>query len=150
MTTLTNNVKETTTKSVTEDLQGLQSLMTNNKIKTFNNVSSGRGGYISVVKSTKGTRLTINKKVNERLGYPKELFIGFDNEYLVIFNADGLDGGNIKLDKNEEDKLNIYNTNLVNLIIDEFNLDYTDRTSRSFSDGHFKDQGRPVLYVKMV
>lgn len=147
-----NNAEVTVTEQVQgkEGLQGLQSIMANNKIKSFNNVSSGRGSYISIVKSTNGKRLTISKKVNERLGYPKELFIGFDNDCLVIFNADGLDGGNIKLDKNEEDKLNIYNTNLVNLIIDEFNIDYTDKTSRSFSDGHFKDQGRPVLYVKMV
>lgn len=153
MTTNTkNNVEVKATEQVQgkENLQVLQSIMTNNKIKTFHNASSGRGGFISVVKSPNGTRLTISKKVNKELGYPKELFIGFDNEYLVIFNADGLDGGNIRLDKNEKDILKIYNTNLVNVIIDEFNLDYTDRTSRSFPDGHFKDQGRPVLYVKMV
>lgn len=153
MTTNTkNNVEVTATEQVQgkENLQALQSIMANNKIKSFNNVSSGRGSYISIVKATNGTNLTISKKVNKELGYPKELFIGFDNEYLVIFNADGLDGANVKLDKNNKDKLNIYNTSLVNLIINEFNLDYSDRTSRSFSDGHFKDQGRPVLYVKMV
>lgn len=153
---MTTNTKKNVEVKATEQVQGkeslqaLQSIMANNKIQTFHSASSGRGGFISVVKSPNGTRLTISKKVNKELGYPKELFIGFDNEYLVIFNADGLDGGNIRLDKNEKDILKIYNTNLVNIIIDEFNLDYTDRTSRSFSDGHFKDQGRPVLYVKMV
>lgn len=156
MTTNTkNNVEVKATEQVQgkEGLQGLQSIMANNKINDLKDrsMSQGRGGYISLVKAKRnGTRLTINKKSNERLGYPKELFVGFDNEYLVIFNAEGLDGANVKLDKNDKEELNIYRTSLVNLIIDEFNLDYSDRTSRSFSDGHFKDQGRPVLYVKMV
>lgn len=150
MTTQTNNVKEATTKSVTEDLKGLQNIIANNKIKAFQNVSSGRGGYISMVKSTNGTRFTISKQANEQLGYPKELFIGFEDEYLILFNAEGLDASNVKLSKNNKQKLSIYNTNLVNLIIEEFDLDYTDKTSQSFADGHYKDQGRPVLYVKMV
>lgn len=150
MTTQTNTVKETTTKSVTEDLQGLQSIIANNKIKAFQNVSSGRGGYISIVKSSNGTRLTISKQVNEQLGFPKELFIGFEDEYLIIFNAEGLDASNVKLQSNNKQKLTIYNTGLVNLIIEEFNLDYTDKTSQSFADGYIKEHGRPVLYVKMV
>lgn len=147
-----NKAKETTTEKVqvSEDLQVLQSIAAKNKIKEFKNISSGRGGFISIVKSTNGTRLTISKQVNEKLGYPSELFVGFEDDYLLIFNAEGTDASNIKLRNNDKQKLTIYNTGLVNLIIDEFELDYTDKTSQSFADGHFKEQGRPVLYVKMV
>lgn len=149
MTMQTNKVNETTPE-VTNDLQVLQDIIANNNIKKFNSVSNKRGGYISIVKSTNGTRLTISKKVNEHLGFPEELFIGFENEYLIIFNAKGLDASNVKLQSNNKQKLTIYNTGLVNLIIEQFDLDYTDKTSQSFTDGHFKEQGRPVLYVKMV
>lgn len=149
MTMQTNKVNETTPE-VTNDLQILQDIIANNNIKKFNSVSNKRGGYISIVKSTNGTRLTISKKVNEHLGFPEELFIGFENEYLIIFNAKGLDASNVKLQSNNKQKLTIYNTGLVNLIIEQFNLDYTEKTSQSFTDGHFKEQGRPVLYVKMV
>lgn len=147
-----NKAKETATENVhaSENLQVLQSIIANNKIKSFQNVTSGRGGFISIVKSTNGTRLTISKQVNEKLGYPSELFVGFEDDYLLIFNAEGTDASNIKLRNNDKQKLTIYNTGLVNLIIDEFELDYTDKTSQSFADGHFKEQGRPVLYVKMV
>ncbi|QGM31939.1 hypothetical protein GI482_16965 [Bacillus sp. N3536] len=144
--------KETATEQVQvpENLQVLQSIIAKNKIKSFQNINSGRGGFISIVKSTNGTRFTISKQVNEKLGYPSELFVGFEDDYLIIFNAEGTDASNIKLRKNDKRKLTIYNTGLVNLIINEFELDYTDKTSRSFTDGHFKEQGRPVLYVKMV
>lgn len=147
-----NKAKETATENVhaSENLQVLQSIIANNKIKSFQNVTSSRGGFISIVKSTNGTRLTISKQVNEKLGYPSELFVGFEDDYLLIFNAEGTDASNIKLRNNDKQKLTIYNTGLVNLIIDEFELDYTDKTSQSFADGHFKEQGRPVLYVKMV
>ncbi|GEM_PF-2645736 len=147
-----NKAKETATENVqvSEDLKILQSIATNNKIKEFKNVSSGRGGFISIVKSTNGTRLTISKKVNEQLGYPKELFVGFEDEYLLIFNAEGLDVSNIKIPKNDKQKLTIYNTGLVNLIIDEFGLDYTDKTSQSFAEGYFENKGREILYVKLV
>lgn len=147
-----NNAKETTTENlqVPENLQVLQSIIVNNKIKSFQNVSSGRGGFISIVKSTNGTRLTISKKVNEQLSYPMELFIGIEGDFLLIFNSEGLDAGNIKLEKNDKERLNIYNTSLVDSIIATFNLDYTGRTSRSFAEGYFENKGREILYVKLV
>lgn len=132
------------------NLQELKNLATQNKIKSYQVGASSRGGLISIVKATNGTRLSISKAVNAKLGYPQELFVGFEDEYLFIFNADDLDVGNVKLKENKKEKLNIYNTSLVDSIIKEFNLDYTDRTSRSFSTGHYKEQGRPILYVKMV
>lgn len=54
-----NKAKETATENVhaSENLQVLQSIIANNKIKSFQNVTSGRGGFISIVKSTNGTRL---------------------------------------------------------------------------------------------
>ena len=153
MTTQTNNtVIENTAGKVQEqtNVQQLKGLAAKNNIKSLSNVSSRRGGFISIVKATNGTRISINKHVNKELGYPTELFVGIEDEYLLIFNATGLGIGNAKLKSNTKDKLNIYNTALVDTIIKEFNLDYSDKTSQSFADGHFKDQGRPVLYVKMV
>lgn len=152
---MTTQIKNTVNETVKEQgqeehLQMLKDMAAKNKIKMYQKTSSGRGGFISMVKATNGTCLKISKQVNEQLGYPMELFIGIEGDYLLIFNSEGLDVGNIIFDKNDKERLNIYNKSLVDSIIATFNLDYTDRTSRSFADGHFKEQGRPVLYVKMV
>lgn len=132
------------------NLEELKNLATQNKIKNYQVGASSRGGLISIVKATNGTRLTISKEVNQKLGYPKELFIGFEGGDLIIFNADESDVGNVKLKKNDQQKLNIYNTSLVDSIIKEFSLNYTNKTSRSFANGHYEQKGRTILYVKMV
>lgn len=83
------------------------------------------------------------------MGYPSEIYFGCEDEYLILFNSQdtGIEGK--KLPENKRGKLTIYDTTLVNGIIEEFHLDYSEVTSKSFVEGHYENKGRPVLYVKM-
>lgn len=113
--------------------------------------SSGiRGGLISVVYSPQSIRLAINKAANEKLGYPTEIYFGCEGEYLFMFNSQGTSFEGKKISSNNKGKLLIYDAALVKSIVETFDLDYSNVTSKSFAEGYFKDKGRPVLYVKMV
>lgn len=132
-----------------DKIDPLQALVKQTSVKQFSS-SSGRGGLISIVKSSNGTRLVINKSANEQLGYPSEIYFGCENEYLIIFDSQDTPIQGKKVPANNNGKLTIYDAALVNEIIEAFNLDYSDVTSKSFAQGRFEDKGRPVLYVKMV
>ena len=127
----------------------LQELVNQSSVKTFKS-TTGKGGYLSIVKSNNGTRLVISKQVNEKLGYPSEIFIGCEEDYLIIFNSQDTPIEGKKLPENKRDKITIYDTKLVNEIVGNFQLDYSEITSKSFANGRFENKGRPVLYVKMV
>lgn len=127
----------------------LQELVKQTSVIRFSS-SSGRGGLISIVKSSNGTRFVISKSVNEELGYPTEIYFGCENDHLIMFNSQDTPIEGKKIPANNKGKLIIYDAALVNDIVEAFNLDYSDVTSKSFAQGHFEDKGRPVLYVKMV
>jgi len=114
----------------------------------FKNVAARGSSYVSIVKSENGTRLTISKFVNEKLGYPTELYIGYKDKHLMIFNAKGLQVDKCEVKKSSS-KITLYNTNLVDEIINHFSIDFTGITSKSYSDGYFENKGREVLYVKL-
>ena len=145
-------VKPVTNKEVVSNsLKSLEDIETfaKTQAKAFTN-TTGRGqGLISIVSSKNGTRFVISKSANERLGFPKKIYIGFLPQQLVIFDAEGTDLPAIKI-KQEHDRVSIYNSSLVNQIISQYTLDYTGITSRSFSDGYFEDAAKPLLYVNMV
>ncbi|TAA72449.1 hypothetical protein [Planococcus salinarum] len=117
-------------------------------VKAFNVKGSG-GAYLSMVKAGSGTSIRLSKEATKKLKNPTQLSIGFKDAYLVICNASGLDvdayKGNFK-----DGQTKIYNTNLVDAVIKEFNLDFSGKTSISFGTGYYKQQGRTVLYVKLA
>lgn len=149
-----NEVKKPTKPRNTQEnkeqvLEPLKEFVNQSSVKHLNS-SLGKGSLLSIVKSTNGTRLSISKSVNEKLGYPSEIYFGCENEYLILFNSQdtGIEGK--KLPENKRGKLTIYDTTLVNGIIEEFHLDYSEVTSKSFVEEQYEDKGRTVLYVRMV
>ncbi|MEK5489052.1 hypothetical protein [Lysinibacillus sp. FSL M8-0355] len=117
--------------------------------KTFKDISARGSSYVSIVKSENGTRFVINKATNEKLGYPTELYIGYKDKHLMIFNAKGLSINKLTV-KQTKNKITIYNTKLVDEIIKHFGIDFSNITSKSFAEGYYENKGRDVLYVKMV
>lgn len=145
-------VKLVTNKEVISNSpKSLEDLQTfaKTQAKAFTKTTGRGSGLISIVSSKNGTRFVISKTANERLGFPEKIYIGFLPQQLVIFDAEGTDLPAIKI-KQEHDRVNIYNSSLVNQIISQYTLDYTGITSRSFSDGYFEDAAKPLLYVNMV
>lgn len=128
-----------------EDLQAFAKT----KAQAFTAVTGRGSGLISIVSSKNGTRFVISKSANERLGFPEKIYIGFLPKQLVIFDADGTDLPAIKI-KQDNDRVNIYNSQLVNQVINQYSLNFTGITSKSFSDGYFEDAAKTVLYVNMI
>ena len=118
------------------------------KVKTFSTVGNRGSSYISIVKADTGTSLRLTKDVTEKLSNPTQLSVSFIGTYLVLCNADELNvlsyKGNFK-----NGRTTVYNTGLVDAIIKQFNLDFSNKTSISFSEGYYKQQGRTILYVKL-
>lgn len=147
---ITKSPLDSSAINVTDDnTDKLQELVSRTSRLQFG--SSGiRGAYMSVVYSPQSIRLAINKVVNEKLGYPTEIYFGCEGDYLFMFNSEGTSFEGKQISSNNKGKLLIYDAALVKNIIETFNLDYSDVTSISFAEGYFEDKGRPVLYVKMV
>jgi len=131
-----------------ENLDDLLDFVTK-ETQTFKDISARGSSYVSIVKSENGTRFVINKATNEKLGYPNEIYIGYKDEHLMIFNAEGLSINKLAV-KQTKNKITIYNTKLVDEIINHFGVNFTDITSKSFAEGYFENKVREILYVKLV
>lgn len=117
------------------------------KVKKFPNVGN-KGSFLSVVKAETGTGIRLTKGATAKLNNPTQVSIGFTGSYLVLCNADRLDVSSYK-GSFKKDRTIIYNTGLVDAIIKQFNLDFSNKTSISFNEGYYKQQGRTNLYVKL-
>ncbi|MEK5330607.1 hypothetical protein [Lysinibacillus sp. FSL W8-0992] len=117
--------------------------------QTFKDISARGSSYVSIVKSENGTRFVINKATNEKLGYPTEIYIGYKDEHLMIFNAEGMAVNKLTV-RQTKNKITIYNTKLVDEIINHFGIDFSEITSKSFAEGYFENKGREILYVKLL
>lgn len=131
-----------------ENLDDLLDFITK-ETQTFKDISSRGSSFVSIVKSDNGTRFVINKATNEKLGFPTEIYIGYKDEHLMIFNAEGLAINKLKV-KQTKNKIIIYNTKLVDEIISHFGVDFSNITSKSFAEGYFENKGREILYVKIA
>ncbi|WP_419393174.1 hypothetical protein [Cytobacillus praedii] len=118
------------------------------KVKTFPVVGNKGSSFLSVVKADTGTSIRLTKDATVKLNNPTQLSVSFIGAYLVLCNADELNvpsyKGNFK-----NGRTTVYNTGLVDAIIKQFNLDFSNKTSVSFSEGYYKQQGRALLYVKL-
>lgn len=117
--------------------------------KNFENASNSGASYLTIVKAESGTCIKLNKNTTQRLGKPEFLSVTYDDEHLIICNAEGLNVASYK-GNYSKDRTVIYNTGLVNDIITKFKIDFSNKTSMTFSHGYFKKYGREVLYVKLV
>lgn len=109
----------------------------------------GKAGALSIVNASCGHRVTLSSGTYKQLGHPKKVQVLFKEEELVI---------GCKLNKKNEKytvrsngkkaiKGHIYNKHLVNEITDEYELDFTDRTSITFEDAEYYEQGKAKFVV---
>lgn len=99
------------------------------KAKVSNAVKS-----ISIVNSDNGKRVSLSNSLLAELDYPDSLQFAGDATGKVLYIANDLGGTqkhqNVKYGKNGI----IYNSALVQKLTDMFSIDYTDRTSATFSN----------------
>ncbi|MEK4840980.1 hypothetical protein [Bacillus sp. FSL L8-0152] len=138
------NVSPTAQKELDEQLEEFLST----KVKAFSSVGNRGASFLSIVKADTGTSIRLTKDATAKLNNPTRLSVGFTGAYLVLCNADELNVSSYK-GSFKNDRTIVYNTGLVEAIIKQFNLDFSNKTSISFSEGYYKQQGRVILYVKL-
>lgn len=106
-------------------------------------------GVISVINSRNGKRITISKDVMSKLNNPKMLSISFSDDSLAI--AEILpNNDNLLTVKNCGRKVVIYSSGLVSEITDKYGLDFSNRTSITFSEvNYFQSNGYTVATIKI-
>ncbi|AND10774.1 hypothetical protein Bt4C1_27325 [Bacillus thuringiensis serovar alesti] len=137
-------VSPTAQKELDEQLEEFLST----KVKTFSSVGNRGASFLSIVKADTGTSIRLTKDATAKLNNPTRLSVGFTGAYLVLCNADELNVSSYK-GSFKNDRTIVYNTGLVEAIIKQFNLDFSNKTSISFSEGRYTQQGRVILYVKL-
>lgn len=94
-----------------------------------------------------GKRITIGKPVMGHLGSPETIQILTDKDGIVISKALSEDATSFRLRKSGK-KSCVYSSNLVDTLTEEFNLDFSNRTSISFQDVEYLNfEGEPVAFV---
>ncbi|MBE7041051.1 MAG: hypothetical protein E7400_03690 [Ruminococcaceae bacterium] len=119
------------------------------KIKTMNPVTIPAMSYgklgtpsISIVFNTNGKRLTISKALCARLMIESEATIFPIAEDGVLILAKSLpDDKGIKLSLNGTDKKISYKASVVEFLVNTFCLDYSNVTSKAFTDIAFEKDG---------
>lgn len=145
--TITENTEETATKeeaNVTEIIMNAVPCSAKNIIRA----TSNKGGF-SVVKAQTGNRATIAKQGYEHLGKPCTLQFAFSDTSIII-GANLPNNDNDFNVKDSNGKAIVYSTPLVTEIAEEFELDFSNRTSMTFSDIQYTtSEGSPVIIVKI-
>lgn len=110
--------------------------------------SGGKGG-LSLICSANGKRLTLNAMILESLSTPETVQIAYSAEYLAISPYFGEPNTDYLL-KVKGNQAVIDSAALVDEIVDRFELDYSTRTSMTFSNSQLEENGdQPILYIKM-
>ena len=137
-------VSSTAQKELEEQLEEFLS----KKVTAFSSVGNRGASFLSIVKADTGTSIRLTKDATAKLNNPTRLSVGFTGAYLVLCNADELNVSSYKGSFKNERTI-VYNTGLVEAIIKQFKLDFSNKTSISFSEGYYKQRGRVILYVKL-
>ncbi|MFP3412951.1 hypothetical protein SB773_15255 [Bacillus sp. SIMBA_074] len=137
-------VSSTAQKELDEQLEEFLST----KVTSFPDIGNKGSSFLSIVKADTGTSIRLTKDATAKLNNPTRLSVGFTGKNLVLCNADELNVSSYK-GSFKNGRTIVYNTGLVEAIIKQFNLDFSNKTSISFSEGYYKQQGRVILYVKL-
>ncbi len=105
---------------------------------------------ISIVCGDNGNRLTINQEIINYLGLIDKVQIGINQKQIILGKNLGPDFEEYQY-KSSKTKATIYNKSLICYLVEHFDLDYTNLTSRTFTKVQYiKQNGYPVVVIEMV
>lgn len=144
--TYVDELAETKEISIKEILNNSKPVSAKNRSRSYSNCT----GAISMVNAKTGMRIVISKESYEELGQPNLLQFALTDDELLIGKvlSNNSDKFNVK---NYKNKGVVYSASLVKEITEAFSLDYTNRTSITFSEARFITEGvdEPILAVKI-
>jgi hypothetical protein len=117
------------------------------KLQSFRSKTGIGAGVITIVYSeANGKRIKLSKGLMEELGNPQKVQFAFFDGLLAI--SSDLPGNNsyISLAKGGI----VYSAALIHEIVNEFDLDYSERVSITFQDVEYEENdGAPIALIEM-
>ena len=117
--------------------------MENIKVPQSKNIirkKTGKGGF-GIVFAKTGKRLTLNRKLNDKLGCPETLQIGMLEEGILLGEELSIGCEDYTVRQNEKNGIAcIYNAELISEIIQAYEIEF-ESTSRTFSEIHYYKKG---------
>lgn len=111
---------------------------------------SGEQGVLTIVSTQKnGSRLVTANEINQALGEPQSIHVGFTDGKVVLAAYLGEAYTNYPLRKHGAKRV-IYNKELVEQFVEHFQLDFSDRTSITFRSVTYQDwQGNKTAIISL-
>ena len=107
----------------------------------------GKAGAISIVNAKTGNRITIAKECYSAIGNPPKVQFALSDNNLIV-GEKVLDNNNDFNVKENSGKAIIYSSALVKEITENFNLDFSNKTSLTFSDVQYSNtDGVEIMIV---
>ena len=139
------NKKETYEKSITEEnkLFGFRASKSNEKDK----VKRSSNGIMSIVNAKTGKRIVFARTLLNTLNNPEKVFISFSNNKLAIAERLPENNNSFTLRYNNR-KATIYSTDLIMEMINIFSLDFSDKTTITFTEVEYIEcEGTTVAII---
>lgn len=110
--------------------------------------SNSRAGVMSIINSNCGKRVTLSTELMERLNNPSKISMSFSEEYIAVGTI--LPNNNNQLTiKSSAKKSFIYSAGIVSEITDKYGLDFSNRTSITFSEvDYIEADGNTIAIIK--
>lgn len=123
----------------------LEDFLSSPSIKNF-----GEAGDLSIIYSNNGKRFALSKEICIKIDNPNFVKIKFYNKGIVFINGDD-DKNNAYELKSQGGKRIVYCGPLVKEVIEKFNLDFSNRSCRTFSGARVEINGdQKMLVIELV
>lgn len=109
----------------------------------------GQSGVMSVVNSKSGVRVTLSKELLEHLDHPKTIQIGFSDHLIAISENLGDQYTSYTMQKSGPKNI-IYRSELVKQITEKYQLNFSNRTSITFTEVSYKSLGNRMIALVSV
>ena len=132
-------------ENIAEDvLSNAKSVVSKNIVRSI-----GRAGAISIINAKTGNRVTIAKECYSAIGNPVKLQFALTDNNLIVGEKVLEDNNDFNV-KVSNGKAIIYSSALVKEITENFNLDFSNKTSLTFSDFQYSTtDGVEIMIVKI-
>lgn len=110
----------------------------------------GEAGVLSIVNSKKnGKRVSLSRELMEQLANTETVQIGFTDQLIAISEYLGDQYTSYMLRKSGSKSI-IYSSELVKQITEKYHLNFTNRTSFTFTEASYKSQGdKKIAFVNI-
>ena len=117
-----------------ESLKERANALKNNRLTNMNRTSNGIYS-VNIVNNKNGKRISFSKMLSMKLGLQDTIdIVAFEDDGVILISKNLPHDDKSTFGLRGDDKKIIYNAELVETLTEIFNLDFSTKTSRSFTD----------------